>query len=84
MLVNYYCVYDCIADEYGPMFPHRNDSTAFRAYELGFKSSPDGQERNPDEYQLWFVGSFDDSQQNANKCIFDNSNPHRVYVDREE
>lgn len=52
MLVRYYSVFDCVGDDFGPLFPAKNDNMAFRSFQLSFQEK---KELNPDDYKLFMV-----------------------------
>lgn len=54
MLYNLYSIQDFVADEFGPIFPCKNDDVALRYYDNLVKSSD-----NPNDYILFYVGTFD-------------------------
>lgn len=63
--VNYYAVYDIVADDFGPFFVARNDNSAYRSYELSFK---DNDKLNPDDYRLYHICTFSNTLKNVD-CV---------------
>lgn len=61
MLIRLYSVYDRVARVYADPFVSVNDATAARAFTLA-QASPDCMlSAAPQDYQLWYVGSLDNS-----------------------
>ena len=61
MLIRLYSVYDRVAQIYAEPFVSPNDATAARAFNIA-QSTPESMlYASPLDYQLWFVGSFDNS-----------------------
>lgn len=54
MKQNYYSIKDAVSNEFGPMFPAKNDGVAIRHYKQLIKSIDD-----PENYTLWCISSFD-------------------------
>lgn len=50
----YYSIFDKDAEEYGPLFPAKNDAVAIRGYNQTVASVPDSS-----SYSLWCLSSFD-------------------------
>lgn len=64
MLIRLYSIYDRVARVYADPFVSVNDATAARAFTLA-QSSPDTMlYASPGDYQLWFVGSLDNTTGN--------------------
>lgn len=56
MIVNYYCMYDNIAEDYGPLFGSKNDVTALRTYDSSFTKDS----RIPmEDYDLYKIIAID-------------------------
>lgn len=61
MLIRLYSIYDRVACVYADPFVSVNDATAARSFTLA-QSSPDTLlYASPQDYQLWFLGSLDNS-----------------------
>lgn len=78
MLIRLYSVYDRVAAVYADPFSSPNDATAARAFNIA-QSSPDSMlYASPQDYQLWFLGSMDNS--NGELCSSDvpDCEPHKV------
>lgn len=59
MLIRLYSVYDRVACIYADPFSSPNDATAARAFNMA-SSSPDSMlYASPQDYQLWYLGSYD-------------------------
>jgi len=57
MLVPIYAIYDKCAEQASQIFGARNDAVALRAFNQAVKDAV-----NPNEYQLFMVGEFDDEK----------------------
>lgn len=78
MLIRLYSVYDRVACLYAEPFSSPNDATAVRAFNLA-QASPDSMlYASPQDYQLWFLGSMDNS--NGELCSSDvpDCEPYKV------
>lgn len=61
MLIRLYSVYDRVARVYADPFTTVNDASAVRAFTLA-QSSPESMlYASPADFQLWFLGSMDNS-----------------------
>lgn len=61
MLIRMYSVYDRVAKVYADPFVSVNDATAARSFTLA-QASPDTMlYAAPQDYQLWYLGSFDNT-----------------------
>lgn len=57
MVRRYYCVKDIVADEFGDLIYAKNDAVASRLFANLVQSH---KEINPDDLELYFIGTFDD------------------------
>lgn len=61
MLIRLYSIFDRVARVYADPFVSINDATAARAFTIA-QSSPDTMlYASPQDYQLWFLGSMDNT-----------------------
>lgn len=78
MLVRLYSVYDRVAQVYADPFSSPNDASAARAFKLA-QASPDSMlYASPTDYQLWYLGSMDNSS--GELLAYDDpaTEPHKV------
>lgn len=61
MLIRLYSVYDRVARVYADPFVSVNDATAARSFTLAQASPESMLFAAPQDYQLWYVGSLDNS-----------------------
>ena len=61
MLIRLYSIYDRVARVYADPFVSVNDATAARSFTLA-QASPDTMlYSSPQDFQLWYIGSLDNS-----------------------
>lgn len=61
MLIRLYSVYDRVARIYAEPFVSVNDATAARSFTLAQASPESMLFAAPQDYQLWYIGSMDNS-----------------------
>lgn len=67
MVVRYYAVKD-LKMGFQNLQPFQNDAVASRAFLNAGKNPNSPISTNPEDFELWFVGEFDDV-----RCLFDTS-----------
>lgn len=78
MLIRLYSVYDRVASVYADPFSSPNDATAARAFTLA-QASPDTMlYASPQDYQLWYIGSLDNSSGELLSYDDPATEPHKV------
>ena len=78
MFIRLYSVFDRVACVYADPFSSPNDATAARAFNLA-SSSPDSMlYASPQDYQLWYLGSMDNSTGDILTGDFPETEPHKV------
>ena len=78
MLIRLYSVYDRVAQVYGEPFSAVNDATAVRAFTIA-QSSPESMlSASPADFQLWYIGSMDNSTGDILTVGFPETEPHKV------
>lgn len=76
MLIRLYSIYDRVARVYADPFVSVNDATAARAFTLA-QASPDTMlYASPADYQLWYIGSMDNT--NGDILCCDDYEPFKV------
>ena len=76
MLIRLYSIFDRVACVYADPFVSVNDATAARSFTLA-QSSPDTMlYASPQDYQLWYIGSLDNT--NGDILCCDECQPHKV------
>lgn len=78
MLIRLYSIYDRVASVYAEPFVSVNDATAARSFMLA-QSSPDTMlSVSPQDYQLWYIGSLDNTS--GELLAYDDpaTEPHKV------
>lgn len=76
MLIRLYSIFDRVARVYADPFVSINDATAARAFTL-VQSSPDTMRfASPGDFQLWYVGSMDNT--NGDILCCDDFEPYKV------
>lgn len=75
MVHRVYAVFDRVAEEAMPCFCAKNDGVAVRGFRQGMRDA-----RRPDEYQLFYVGTFDDVKMR----LVGEERPQQVEVPPEE
>ncbi len=78
MLIRLYSIFDRVACVYADPFVSVNDATAARSFTLA-QSSPDTMLfASPQDYQLWYIGSLDNSS--GELLAYDDpaTEPHKV------
>lgn len=56
--VEYYSVYDKVADTFAPLFGAKNDNVAYRSFSKGLE---DAKDVIADDLELWHVGTLNDT-----------------------
>ena len=78
MLIRLYSVYDRVAQVYAEPFTAVNDATAVRAFTIA-QSSPESMlYASPGDFQLWYLGSMDNSTGDILTGDFPETEPHKV------
>lgn len=78
MLIRLYSVYDRVARVYADPFVSVNDATAARAFTIA-QASPDTMlYASPADYQLWYIGSMDNTSGDLLSSDFPETEPHKV------
>lgn len=78
MLIRLYSIFDRVARVYADPFVSINDATAARAFTLA-QSSPDSMlYASPGDFQLWYLGSMDNSTGDILTGDFPETEPHKV------
>ena len=70
-MINLYCIYDRLAEKAGPVFHADNDAVAIRGYNRLVERG----EIDPDDYQLYRIGEYDEKTMDIQTCI-----PHVIEV----
>ena len=78
MLIRLYSIYDRVAHVYADPFVSVNDATAARAFTFA-QSSPDTMlSASPQDFQLWYIGSLDNSSGELLSYDDPATEPHKV------
>lgn len=78
MLIRLYSVFDRVAQVYADPFTAVNDATAVRAFNIA-QSSPESMlYASPTDFQLWFLGSMDNSSGELMSYGYPATEPHKV------
>ena len=78
MLIRLYSIYDRVACVYADPFVSVNDATAARSFTLA-QSSPDTMLfASPQDYQLWYIGSLDNTSGELLAYDDPECEPHKV------
>lgn len=78
MLIRLYSVYDRVAHIYADPFVSPNDSTAVRAFNIA-QSTPESMlYAAPQDFQLWYIGSFDNDSGELLSYDDPATEPHKV------
>ena len=78
MLIRLYSVYDRVAQVYAEPFSAVNDATALRSFTIA-QSSPESMlYASPGDFQLWYLGSMDNSSGELMSYDLPECEPHKV------
>lgn len=78
MLIRLYSVYDRVAQVYAEPFSAVNDATAVRSFTIA-QSSPESMlYASPTDFQLWYLGSLDNSSGELLSHDDPATEPHKV------
>lgn len=78
MLIRMYSVYDRVAQIYAEPFVSPNDATAARAFNIA-QSSPESMlYASPCDFQLWYIGSMDNTSGELLSYDAPECEPHKV------
>jgi len=81
MIVNLYAVRDRIAEETGPIFMAKNDAIALRQTQQLLRSE---QVTDPEDFELWMVGTYDTELMDIQKNLFEVVVPKITEVEDEQ
>ena len=78
MLIRLYSVYDRVAQVYAEPFSAVNDATALRSFTIA-QSTPESMlYASPADFQLWYLGSMDNSSGELLSYDAPECEPHKV------